>query len=219
MDHTVTTERAEPVAASVTNSQVQGWVATVGLVALLLVLAMLLHDYHGLDHDSQLYSFQALAHLKPGLLGQDLYLRFGSQDNYTLFSPIYAGLISAAGLEPASALITIVSQIAFLCATGFLARQLMGRSLAWLGVAVMLAVPGVFGANGFWKVFEEFATPRLFCEALTVAALSAAVARRYAVAAGILAVAFLLHPLMALAGICAVLYMRFAPLPRLLVFT
>src|SRR5690606_31078915 len=136
------------------------------------------------------------------LLGQDVYLRFGSQDNYTIFSPLFAALISAVGLEPASALITLFSQIAFLCATWFLARQLMGRELAWLGLGIMLAVPGVFGANGLWNVFEGFATPRLFCEALTIAALSAAIARRFVVAGGILAVAFLIHPLMALAGVC-----------------
>ena len=51
-------------------------------------------------------TLQALAHLKPDLLSNDIFLRFGSQDNYTLFSPLYAAVISLLGVEPAASLLT-----------------------------------------------------------------------------------------------------------------
>src|SRR5690242_1255333 len=43
-------------------------------------LWIVMHDYQGLRHDAQLYTFQALARLQPGLLANDIYLRYGSQD-------------------------------------------------------------------------------------------------------------------------------------------
>jgi hypothetical protein len=45
------------------------------------------HGYRGLFHDAGLYTLQALARLTATSLGHDLFLRFGSQDRYTIFSP------------------------------------------------------------------------------------------------------------------------------------
>lgn len=201
------------------HGRAQEWIRIAGVTALTLVIAMLLHHYRGIDHDSQLYSFQAMARLKPELLGNDLYLRFGSQDNYTIFSPLFAGLIAVFGLEPAAALLTFLSQVAFLVTAWLLARELMPRSFAWLGLLIMLTVPGVFGSLGIWNVFEGFATPRLFCESLTLAAIVLALKGRFGIATGVLAFALLIHPLMAMAGVAMVFYLRFAPLPRRLVLS
>ena len=57
----------------------------------LLALATwaLSHRYLGLFHDARLYTLQALARLHPAL-SADVFLRFGSQDRFTIFSPLYA---------------------------------------------------------------------------------------------------------------------------------
>src|SRR6187549_3157268 len=59
----------------------------VALAATAIALWIAGVGYHGVMHDARLYSLQALARLHPDLYGQDLYLRFGSQDRFTFFSP------------------------------------------------------------------------------------------------------------------------------------
>jgi hypothetical protein len=195
--------------------RIREWLALGAFIALVLIVAMLRHGYEGITHDAQLYSFQAMARLKPALLGNDLYLRFGSQDNYTLFSPLYAAVMGMIGFEPAAALITLLSQIAFLFAAWFLARELMPQRQARLGVALLVAVPGFYGALGIWSFMEGFVTPRLACEALILVSVGAMLTKRYWLACACLVAGAALHPLMAMAGVAMALYIRFMPvLPR-----
>src|SRR5450432_3323752 len=80
------------------------------LMATLLLLCVLTwvlsHPYRGLIHDAGLYTLQAMSHLHPGTLSADAFLRFGSQDAFTIFSPLYAWFIQAFGVEPAAAALT-----------------------------------------------------------------------------------------------------------------
>jgi hypothetical protein len=193
------------------------WVVLGGLVALTLIAWMLKHGYEGITHDAQLYSFQAMARLKPALLGNDLYLRFGSQDNYTVFSPLYAAAIARFGFEPAAALITLASQFAFITAAWFLARRVMPGYLAWLAVGLVVALPGVYGAQGIWNYMEGFVTPRLSCEALVLAAIAATLAGRDRLTIACLIAGTLLHPLMAAGGIAFVVCIRLAPMPSVVI--
>src|SRR5208283_3599297 len=70
------------------------------------------HAYAGIFHDAGLYTLQALARLRPGSLSSDVFLKFGSQDRFTLFSPIYAASAQWLGVEPAAATLTLASQAA-----------------------------------------------------------------------------------------------------------
>lgn len=73
-----------------------------GLSVVVLLLAGLwlwAHPYRGLTHDAILYSAQALSHLYPEIFRSDIFFVYGSQDDYTLFSRIYAFLIGWLGLE------------------------------------------------------------------------------------------------------------------------
>ncbi len=64
-----------------------------GVLGLLCVgIWCLSHGYQGLFHDAGLYALQALAHRYPDFLSRDVFLRFGSQDRFTVFSPLVAGL-------------------------------------------------------------------------------------------------------------------------------
>ena len=189
------------------------WLIAAGLGAFMLALWMVRHPYKGIWHDAQLYSFQAMARLKPELLGNDAYLRFGSQDRYSIFSSLHAVMIAWLGWEPATALLTFVSHAAFLAAAWFLARTLMSRRLAWLAVGLLLAVSGKYGAYDVWDFLEGFLTPRLPTEALVLAGLAAMLAQRRWLACFFFAVGTLLHPLMAAVGVAVALYIRFVP-PR-----
>jgi hypothetical protein len=79
--------------------------STLELTVLLLLCVTawaLSHSYRGIFHDAGLYTLQALARLAPASLGQDVFLRFGSQDRYTIFSPIYAAASQVLGTEAAA---------------------------------------------------------------------------------------------------------------------
>src|SRR5438552_3960774 len=85
----------------------QSKIAAVALALMLVTLWLLMHGYHGLTGDGQIYAFQALARLHPQLTA-DLYLQHTSQDQFTIFSSVYAWFIGLLGLENAARLLTVL---------------------------------------------------------------------------------------------------------------
>ena len=174
-----------------------------GAVVMLLCVVFwaLSHSYRGLFHDAYLYTLQALARSSPQSLGQDVFLRFGSQDRFTVFSPIYATAIRLLGPEWAAALLTFLSQGTILVGAWFLARSMMTRWSALLGVAVLVAIPGDYGTDRIFSVIEQFLTPRMAAEALVLGSIAAALYERRLMALILIVLATAIHPIMAAAGI------------------
>ncbi|MGH8260749.1 MAG: hypothetical protein ACREUG_13805, partial [Steroidobacteraceae bacterium] len=187
--------------------------AVAGLVLALIGFWFLLHPYGGLIQDSVLYAMGAFARLHPASLGHDLYLSGGSQDHYTLFSPLVAQVIRLFGVGSAAALMTVVSQAAFYGAGWTLARRLMPARLAILAVAFLVMLPSLFGPKHIFWYTEDIMTPRVPSEALILAALGCTLGRRYLLATLCFCGAMLLHPLMGFAGI-VMLYMLWIGLKR-----
>jgi hypothetical protein len=203
---------------SPTTGEIRGapQISRVGILALcLLALATwaLSHPYRGLFHDAGLYTLLALAHLHPASLSADVFLKFGSQDAYTLFSPLYSAVCAWWGVEPAAAALTLLFQGALAAAAWALARTVMPASLALLGTAFVIAVPGDYGPGRIFTCIEPFLTPRMAAEALVLAGLAAALAERRVLAIAFTLAAALLHPIMAMAGAFALL-MLYAGLRR-----
>src|SRR5262245_58428031 len=71
------------------------------LVCVMLAVNALVLPYRGLAHDARLYAAALTERLEPGSLSMDLYLRYGSQDSYTIFSPLLMPLARLVGLQPA----------------------------------------------------------------------------------------------------------------------
>jgi hypothetical protein len=176
---------------------------------------MFFHPYAGITHDSTLYTLCALARLTPAL-ANDVFLKYGSQDHFTLFGPLYAGAIKYFGLEPAAAALTFISQIAFFVAAYHLARRWTTASWSLLSVGVLMVMPSDYGTFNIFKGIEGFLTPRLPTEALTLAALTCCLAGKKAWAAVFFVGAVTLHPIMASAGaaMCFALYVAM-PRPKL----
>ncbi len=192
----------------------------VAIGAVCILTWALSHGYSGIVHDARLYTLQALAHLYPDSLAHDGFLRYGSQDRFSIFGSIYAPLVSLLGPEAAAAGFTFVSQAALIGASWQLARRLMPGSLALLAVAVLVAVPGFYGANQVFACIEPFLTPRMIAAALVVASLAASSCERTKTALALLAAATLIHPVMAAAGIAALLWKHVGiPRPRLTLLT
>lgn len=174
------------------------------VLALCVATWALAHGYEGIRHDANLYTLQALARLSVGHLDNDVFLHFGSQDQYTIFGWLYALAIRGVGPEPAAAILTLASQLALILSSALLLHRVApNRTLTLLGIAVLIAIPGFYGAGKIFRCIEPFVTPRMGAEALVVAGLSAAWNERPRVAWVLVVAGMLVHPVMAAAGLVA----------------
>ena len=174
---------------------------------MLVTLWLALHGYHGLTGDGQIYAFQALARLHPQFAA-DLYLQNTSQDQFTLFSPLYAWCIDLLGLENAARLLTLLFTLWFLAAAWSFAAAVTGRDTAWLAVAFLLIIGGDYGASGVFQILEPYLTARLPAEALIITALGCHVRGMKRLGLWLAFSALFIHPLMALPGLLLLVCLR-----------
>jgi hypothetical protein len=182
--------------------------AQIALVAGFLCIWIVQHHYSGLFHDSQIYTLPALARVYPELLGNDIMLRFGSQDSYTIFGTIHAVAIRVFGVETAATILTLGGQLAFFVAVLTFARRVLSREFVWLGLALLYAMDAFYGNRAILVVVEMYATPRLWAEAFVLAGLTALLSKRFGWAGVFALIAGALHPLMALAGVVAAVFLH-----------
>jgi len=174
----------------------------VTLVCLLLAANALVEPYRGLDHDSRLYAVQLLERIHPGSFAGDLYLRYGSQDRYSVFTVLLAPLVQLCGLHVTFFCVYLASKALLFWSLLRLTRVLISSNLALILALIHLAiVPVAFGGNEIFHVNESFLTPRLSSCALVLFALERMLAGRWMAAILLLLGSFLLHPLMAVGGI------------------
>ena len=160
--------------------------------------------YMGVIHDLRFYTVQALSALLPGRFADDLYFRYGSADQFTLFTLAYQPVLAALGIAKAAMTLTIVGQSLWIGGLLYLARGIFRDSRTAL-VAVMMAVAlpgGIMFSYG-----EQFLTPRLFAEAITLWALGAMLRRRSILAVLLLGFSATIHPIMTAPGF-AVLFIH-----------
>lgn len=174
-----------------------------GLVALFLRV----HPYHGIWHDAVIYTMLALRHLEPEALGGDAVFSHGSQGTFTLFPLLHAAVIQQFGLQQAAWLMTRAGNVAWACCGLLLSRRLLGPRDAWLAIALLIAVPGQYGASSVFAYDESFVSPRTLAEAAVLLALWAALGRQWLWAGVASVAAFLLHPIMAAPGLLLVVGM------------
>ncbi len=116
-----------------------------------VALFLITRRYPGLHGDARLYAFMALAHTNPVALGADLFLKYGSQDTYSAFSPLYAALIGTIGLNAASLGLTLFSRAVWLAGAWFITHKL-ARGV--VGHAAFLIAAAVNASYGGWEVLH-----------------------------------------------------------------
>jgi hypothetical protein len=172
-----------------------------GLLATLLAANAVFMPYRGRYHDSILYGFQLRNRASGGWHSGDLFLRFGSQDDYSLYSRIVSPMVSALGLDPAMFLVYLACVVAFYGAlirlVGAIIPDRAASSSAMIAVAVA-AVP--LGGLDTFHVNENFLTPRLPSVALAMIGLERLIRGRWAQSAGALVASMAMHPLMGFGG-------------------
>jgi hypothetical protein len=173
-------------------------VATALYLLALVALWSVLGRYWGIQHDALNYMLQAVATLEPNPLAGDLFLKYRSQEDFTVFPHLTARVVAWLGVDRAGALLTITAAVAFYAAAFGLWRRLLHGRMALLALGLLVALPGSYGAGGVFRFAEPFLTARTFSEALCLSVLLAWHSSRQIWAAALLVIAFLVHPLMAM---------------------
>lgn len=172
------------------------------LLALLLALNALARPYANLVHDARLYSVQVLNHLEHGAYNDDLFLRYGSQDQFSIFSCIVAPLVGLLGLRTAFFLLYLLCNTFFYFALIRLVRALVPDRAVGVAALLFVAVASLpFGGLNVFVVNESFLTPRILANSLVILALERILNDRYFAALGLIVAAMLMHPLMAFGGL------------------
>lgn len=169
------------------------------LFAMFALLWFRYHPYMGIWHDGIFYAVQALHYLHPQNFTQDLFFLLGSQDDYTLFSPIYANLAKITGLAQAAKLITLFGMLLWCFAAWRISSYWPGAS-RWLFLFLLTVMPIRYAGNEILGAAEPFAVPRLWADSLALLACALWLERKPAVSMGLLFMGALMHPIMALAG-------------------
>lgn len=157
------------------------------------------NPYIGVDHDARIYTLQALHWLAPEAYAKDLWFRFGSQDDWSLFSPWLALFLKTFGIAHGVLAATVVQALLFAAAALALGRALLGPAAGTLAGLVLAAIPLLYSPNNMLYATEGFVTARGLAIPLGLLALAAALRARRLPAAALGALALALHPIMALA--------------------
>ncbi|HEV8060944.1 MAG TPA: hypothetical protein VGP68_13780, partial [Gemmataceae bacterium] len=167
--------------------------------------------YAGLVHDARLYGIQVVNRVEDGSFAGDLYLQYGSQDRYTLFSTVAAPLVQTLGLRLAFVLIYLVSIAVFLWGTQ---RLILGlcedRLLASLALIFLATTHMTFAGLENFYINENFVTPRVAANGLILWALALLLEQKTWKALGLIILALALHPLMACCGLLVYLAYLYA---------
>lgn len=172
--------------------------------------------YSGITHDARLYSLQALNQAEDGAYADDVFLRYGSQDQFSLFSRIVGPIVAALGLRLTFFLFYLVFNTLIIVALFRLVRALIEDPLiSTLALVYLVSAPLSYGACDIFMVHEQFFTPRIIGSALTLFALERLLRGHFATAIALLGAGTLMHPLMAFGGImiatCFVACTYFSP--------
>jgi hypothetical protein len=172
------------------------------LFLVLLAANAITRPYANIDHDARLYSLQVLNQAENGSYQNDLFLRYGSQDKFSLFSLLLAPAVKVFGLEPTFFVVYLAANVLFVLALSRLVRRLVeDRLLALLALLCLVIAPLNYGGSRVFHVHEPFLTPRLLAVALVLFRLDRLLQTRYRSSLLLMVLAGLLHPLMAVGGL------------------
>ncbi len=178
------------------------WSLPGSFVAAMLLLNALFLPFRERYHDALLYEFQVLNQVEGGRFANDIYLRFGSQDSYSLFSWAAVPLASLLGGAAAFFVLYVAGKALFFWAAVRLTRILCADQVsAALGMLALAVYDLPLGGLQVFHLNENFFTPRLLAMALALFGLERMLAGRMPAALLLLICGLLVHPLMGFGGL------------------
>lgn len=184
-----------------------GWRESL-LVLALLAVWLAVRPWSGIWHDGRLYAAQAMHLLYPEQFQNDLFFMFGSQDQFTLFSPLYSAAIQAFGLDGGSLLLQVVGSALWLGGACYLLSTFLRGPLLWVALAWLLLLPTDYDPVKSFSLAEPYLTPRIFAEALSMLAIACLLRGKRLWPAFFMTLSLVLHPLMTMAALLfCVLYL------------
>ncbi|MBI1832826.1 MAG: hypothetical protein HYR84_15405, partial [Planctomycetes bacterium] len=171
------------------------------LFLLLLAMNAVARPCSATSHDARLYSLQAMNQAQDGVFADDVFLRYGSQDQFTLFAHVIGPLVGLVGVRPAFFGLYLVFNTLFIYSLFRLIRALVDDSLiATISLFYLVTAPLNYGGADIFTVHEQFFTPRLIGTTLTLFALERLLRHGFVSAFALLAAGALFHPLMVFGG-------------------
>lgn len=167
-------------------------------VVLVTALWLMARPYVGLRHDGVIYLGQALRHLNPGMMANDLFFAYGSQDSYTVFGRLLALLYQRLDIAVAQIVVLALCQVALMVTLFRLLKPLASDLERWLGLVAIAVMSHVYGGFGLLSFAERFVTARTPAEPLLLLSLALLMGGRTLGALLVMAVAGAIHPLMTL---------------------
>ena len=189
---------------------------TLGILLLLTTFAILLQGYHPGVEDDGVYLPAVKRHLNPQLYPHDFEF-FTLQLQATIFDKLIAGSIRLTHLPVGVGVLLwhFVSIFLLLWGCWQISRRCFNEPYAqWAAVstvAVLLTMP-VAGTALY--LGDQYLHPRLLASAVILGAIVAIVDRKYLLAAVCLAIAVVIHPLMASFGISYCIFLAWKEWPR-----
>lgn len=170
------------------------------LAAALLIAALWLisRPYRGVRHDGILYLGQTLAHTLPDTIGRDVFLGYGSQDRYSIFSKLMSPVVQALGVPLSQLGMLVLCQVAFALGCWALTAELPSRFVRWCAMLSLAALSHTYtGGGGAFAFAEPFLSARSLAEPLAILSLALLLRGRAAWAVLPMLGALALHALIA----------------------
>jgi hypothetical protein len=181
------------------------------LFTVLWAASALSAPYANFFHDAKLYGVLVLNRISGSAFADDLFLRFGSQDQYSSFSMLAAPLARLIGVEWTFFLLFFVFNALLIYAMQRVVTALIDDGiLSTLALLFMVMAPLPYGGLRVFLVHEAFFTPRVIACAVALLGLEQSLRQHHVRALGFAVVATIVHPLMGcgvlmISGGCAVL--------------
>jgi hypothetical protein len=169
------------------------------LIALLTLIVLFVQGYHPYANDAGIYIAGIRKLIHPGLYRSDAPF-ITSHSHLSIFAPILATFLRLTHAPFAWTLLAVylLAAALFLYASWQLATRLFQSASARIGALVMAAALYSLPVAGTaLYVMDPYLTARSFSTPVDLLAVVAALDRRYFRTAALIALAFLLHPLMA----------------------
>ncbi len=157
------------------------------------------HAYVGMvEHDARVYSLLVWHWLSPEAYARDPFFLFGSQDRYSVFTPLYGSLAAAVGLPNAALAVSALGGGLWVAAAAVVARSLIDDR-RWQAFAVLLCAIASFNYSPNGNTFvlnEAFPTARSIAFPLGALALGLAMRQRFRTAVALAIASCAIHPLL-----------------------